>query len=200
MIEPMAANKGGIMLAFCVLSTDDEESRHFLESLYVRFQRQMILTAYGVVKNYEDAEDCVQDVFLRLAKKCPPRLRSLSSETDLRNYLLKATKNAAISHLRGRRHDQLSLEEVGGAGEDRSPELSDEDFLERICTHSEFEECLKAIQNLPPLYRDVLYQHFVLELPISDVAELLGRKASTIKQQIRRGKRLLLQQLHICDE
>lgn len=38
-----------------------------------------------------------------------------------------------------------------------------------------------------------MFYHFVSEMKISEIAELLGRKKSTVQQQLVRGKKLLLE-------
>lgn len=45
------------------------------------------------------------------------------------------------------------------------------------------------------IYRDALYYHFVLELSVPETAKLLNCKASTVKQRLVRGKKLLHVQL-----
>lgn len=187
---------GGVtMLIISTVLTEGDEDRLFLEGLYVRYQRQMIHVARSLLASSEDAEDCVQEVFLHLVRKGLPRLRQLANEEDLRNYLLKAAKNAALTQLRRNRHDKQFREEAERAESARVSELSNEDFLETICRHTEYEACLHAIQALPPVYRDVLYQRFVLDLTIPEIAALQGKKRETVKKQVVRGKKLLLKKL-----
>ena len=56
---------------------------------------KMCIRDSTVLKNDSDAEDIVHDVFLRIATKYMAKISTIENETDLRNYLLKATKNAA---------------------------------------------------------------------------------------------------------
>lgn len=83
------------MLLIYMSFIDDESHRRLFEEIYLSYRKQMFLVARTVLKNDSDAEDIVHDVFLRIAKKYMAKISTIENETDLRNYLLKATKNAA---------------------------------------------------------------------------------------------------------
>lgn len=95
------------MLLIYMSFIDDESHRRLFEEIYLSYRKQMFLVARTVLKNDSDAEDIVHDVFLRIAKKYMAKISTIENETDLRNYLLKATKNAALDHLRKHRHERV---------------------------------------------------------------------------------------------
>ena len=99
------------MLLIYMSFIDDESHRRLFEEIYLSYRKQMFLVARTVLKNDSDAEDIVHDVFLRIAKKYMAKISTIENETDLRNYLLKATKNAALDHLRKHRHERVRTEE-----------------------------------------------------------------------------------------
>ena len=80
------------MLLIYMSFIDDESHRRLFEEIYLSYRKQMFLVARTVLKNDSDAEDIVHDVFLRIAKKYMAKISTIENETDLRNYLLKATK------------------------------------------------------------------------------------------------------------
>ena len=82
------------MLLIYMSFIDDGSRRRLFEEIYFSYRKQMFLVARTVLKNDSDAEDIVHDVFLRIAKKYMAKISTIENETDLRNYLLKATKNA----------------------------------------------------------------------------------------------------------
>lgn len=71
-------------------------------------------------------------------------------------------------------------------------EVSDEDLLEQICTKMECQDVIETICSLEDKYKNVLYYHFVLEKSIPETARLLFQSVSATKQQLVRGKKLLL--------
>lgn len=88
------------MLLLCLTFIDDVSEKNLFENLFFSYRKQMICLALSYVHNNEDAEDIVHDVFLKIAQRYMPIIKEIDNETDMRNYLLKATKNAALNRLR----------------------------------------------------------------------------------------------------
>ena len=57
----------------------------------------------------------------------------------------------------------------------------------------DYDRLVKAIRRLSPIYRDVLLMHYVYELRLDEIAARLERKKGTVKQQLERGKKQLLE-------
>ncbi len=177
------------MLAYFIfIESDDDKS--FFEEIFYKFRKQMIYYAFGFVSNEVDAEDIVHDVFLKIAQKHLGVLKKIENDTDIRNYLLKATKNTALNLTKIKNKEVLLNEWV-------IDEISDEGFVDKVCSQIEYKRILSAINSLDDIYRTVLYYHFVLDLPVKDVASLLGRSLSATKKQLARGKKKLLELLDV---
>ena len=185
------------MLALFLAYLDDDKDKELFEKIFNTYKNQMMSLAMSMLKNESDAEDVVGDVFLRIAQKCFDVVRSIENENDLRNYLLKATKNTAINKINLKKKDNVSLDTVVEHNMDVSQELSDDNFIELICNKIDYEQLLEAIMKLDEKYRDVLYYHFVMELTVPQTAKSLNRSLTTTKKQLVRGKKLLLDLLNI---
>ena len=59
----------------------------------------------------------------------------------------------------------------------------------------EYNRVLEAMKVLEPKYRDVLYYHFVMEVPVPELANNLNQSLAATKKQLVRGKKKLLQLL-----
>lgn len=162
---------------------DDEKNKEIFENIYYSYRKQMFLVARSIVKNEADAEDVVHDVFLRIASKYIYILSKIKNENDLRNYLLKATKNTALNTKKKAGRTLLFDENV---------ELVNDNFEEYICKRYQYEKVLQAISSLDEKYKLVLYYHFVMELEVAEVAVLMEQSVSTTKKQLVRGKKKLL--------
>jgi len=123
------------------------------------------------------------------------KISTIENETDLRNYLLKATKNAALDHLRKHRHERVRTKEENETDVPDSEEMPDDALVEKIHDRIEYKNIVSAIASMSDIYRDALYYHFVLELSVPETAKLLNCKVSTVKQRLVRGKKLLHVQL-----
>lgn len=65
--------------------------------------------ALSILHQKEDAEDAVSKVFLRIAEKNWNVVRDIKSDIDLRNYLLKATKNTSLNMIKARKKKMCLL-------------------------------------------------------------------------------------------
>lgn len=183
------------MLAFYISLVDDREQQRVLETVYNNYKKQMLCMAMSVLKNREDAEDAVHNVFLTIAQRQMDTVCQIKNTVDLRNYVLKATKNVCLNMLRSRKKiADLSEEELHGLGNTRAV-LSDADFWHLICSRAEAEQVTKAIKTLPDIYQWVLYYHFVLELTVPQIAKASDLKAKTVETRLYRGKKLLMEAL-----
>jgi RNA polymerase sigma-70 factor (ECF subfamily) len=125
--------------------------------------------AFQNVQNTADAEDAVQDVFLRLLKAAPFR-----DEEHLKAWLIRVTVNRCRSHWRTAwvRHT-VPLDEACAAlpAEDRS--------------------LWEELWSLPQKYRNVLYLHYYEGYTAPEIAALLKLPLNTVYTHLRRGKQAL---------
>jgi RNA polymerase sigma-70 factor (ECF subfamily) len=124
-----------------VNETAEREPRG-IESLFLQHQRRVFQAAYRITGSAQDAEDVLQNVFLRLARQgeAAPALANPSS------YLYRAALNAALDLLRARRErESLALETVQGVagGPELRPDRAHEDEMLRAWLR-------RALAGLPP--------------------------------------------------
>ena len=183
------------MLVFYLNMFVDENDRNLFEHIYYAYRKQMFTVALSVLGNEDDAEDLVHDVFCNIAEKYIPTLQEIKSEQDMKNYLLKATKNSALNRIRNTKHTiPFSENETYLTSE---KDVSDKQFLDRICNSLSYQEIISAIKNLDKKYEEVLYLHFVLEMSVPQVADYLNRNKNTVKKQLSRGKIILLENISV---
>ncbi len=178
------------MLALYLTYIDDEPDKKKFEELYYAYRKQMTVVALSILHNQSDAEDVVHDVFLNIAIKHMKIIDRIENDIDLRNYLLKATKNTALNWYKRRK----SMVYMGNEDEVvyDVKNIKDDAFVEYICQKTEYDRVFQAVQKLEPKYRDVIYYHFVLEIPVPQVAKMLNQTLSATKKQLVRGKKKLL--------
>lgn len=181
------------MLILYLTLLEDAEDKSLFEKLYYSYRKQMITVAQSVLQNNDDAEDTVHEVFLRIAVRYMDIIRSIEDEKDLRNYLLKATKNTALNMRQKKKRDVSHT--VSEEYLDDVEDIGEKDFVETICERMDYEKVVAAVQNLREPYREALYYHFVMELSVSETAKLLNRTKTATKKQLLRGKKMLIKLL-----
>lgn len=175
-------------LSFYLAALETEEEKISFEKIYCTYRKQMLFLALSILKNKPDSEDAVHDAFIGIANNMKT-VQRIEDETDLRNYVLKASKNSSLNIL-----DRKKIRNEFVPPYDNE-DIADSSFMEELCKKTEYDEVVRAIEKLNDIYREALYYHFVLDLPIPEIAKSLGRKPQTIKKQIYRGKKLLLELL-----
>lgn len=140
--------------------------------------------AFFQLKNYQDAEDVVQETFYQYIKTAPVFV----SREHEKAWFMKVTLNGCRKIFRCawyRHRDSLPV-----------PELSSESNMERLVLEKERrQEVLQAVFSLPGRYREVLHLFYFEDLSIRQIAEVTGRKESTVTSQLTRGRELLKKKL-----
>lgn len=183
------------MLSLYFAYLDDASDQRLFEDIYNAYRKQMVSLALSILGQPEDAEDAVHKVFLRVAERNWDAVRSIKCDQDLRNYLLKATKNTSLNMLETKKHTAASVDAIMEFDLAGITALSDDDFLEQVCNRAEMERIVQAINALDEKYRNALYYHFVMELTMAETAKALGQTYAATKKQLFRGKKMLLKLL-----
>lgn len=164
---------------------DDQEDKDKFEYLYTTFHVYMLNEANNLVNNNYDAEDIVHDTFIDLAKNI--KLIRTNNKIETLNYLLCVTRGHAYNFCNREKHYHVSVEEV-------EENLPDTDWTQLENTIL-YKDIVKVINEMDHLYSDVLYLHYCVGLNCKQISQLLGRKHSAVRQQLKRGKLLLITKL-----
>ena len=142
-----------------------------------RYQNMVYRTALHALGCPQDADDAVQEVFLRLFRYKEP----FEGEEHLRRWLLRVTVNYCRDVLRSPwRKRRASWEEV--------PEVPVFDRPEQAALYRE-------VMALPEKYRMVLDLFYYEELSVREIGGLLGVEASTVTTRLARARRRLKERL-----
>ena len=153
--------------------------------LVTRYRRAMLTIAQQIVRNPTDAEDVVQDAFLR-AFEALPQL------TDLNRFgawLHSITRNRALRYYKnaGRYQPQEDMEPYLNRGTDTSA-ADPAHIVERELTQQAIRD---AIQELPTDYQAVIELYYWAEMPQKRMAEFLSLPLPTVKWRLHKAKELL---------
>lgn len=173
------------MILMSVELQDNEKD--IFEKVYYKYRNALYNKAYYILKNENDAEDVLQNAFIKIAKNIKGINNIEDKETAA--YLLIITKSCAYDFLRKKNKERsISLEEID--------EVSQYDSaIEQLAQKAEYENLVNIIRNIPSPYNEVLFLHYVKDFSLRKTAELLSRKQNTVKMQLVRGKKLLLKVL-----
>lgn len=175
------------MISAVLAAIDSPAERSLAEQLYINYEQKMFRVAMSILKNESDAEDAVQEAFLRVMKNLDKITDAECNETYF--YLVIIVRNVAIDmYNRKRRHPEYDIDECSGIEADTSVE---EEALANIGS----EHIRAALDRLPDKYFDILYLYLFKEYQPADIAVLLGISPELVRQRVFRGRKQLIRLL-----
>ncbi len=150
-----------------------------------RYKEQLLNFVYRFVGNQEEAEDIVQETFLRVYRKRKAYKRIAKFST----WIYTIAGNLSRTELRRRKRRKLfSVTDMGY--EDRDYEISDEGYNPENHTEGVIqEEIIHAeINNLSPKFREVIILRDVQELSYEEISKIIRVPIGTVKSRVNRGR------------
>jgi RNA polymerase sigma-70 factor (ECF subfamily) len=164
------------------------DSSETITALVAEYSTTLYRVAYSVVRNAAEAEDAVQEAFLRVLK----HREQLSEIRDLRVWLVRITWNVVLDK---KRRSKTRPENEDVADFARVLPSSDRRADEILISSQEHRSILKAIDRLPPKEREALLLSAVDELATPEIAAVLGTTESSVRSRIFRARRELSEML-----
>jgi RNA polymerase sigma-70 factor (ECF subfamily) len=161
-----------------------------LSELVRRSQSEVYTLALRLTGNEEDAQDVVQDAYIRVMKG----IRRFRGDSSVSTWLYRVTANTAYTFLQRRNkqrtqplsevEDVIALPEAGGAGPD-----------DAVVTAELRDRLQDAVAELPPSYRSVVVLKDIYGLPHEEIASSLGISETACKVRLFRARRRLREAL-----
>ena len=163
--------------------------------LVEQYQRKIYRLARNITQNAEDAEDVLQDAFL----KAYTNLGKFHGDSKFYTWIVRIAVNEALMKLRKRRGDKMvSLDEEIELGEESvTREIAVWDGNpEQTYSQEEMRKLLDdAIQSLKPTFRSVFQLRDVEELSTEETAEALELSVPAVKSRLLRARLQLRERL-----
>jgi|SRR5215469_3086913 len=157
------------------------------DTLVGRYERKIFRLAQNITQNREDAEDVMQEAFLKAFE----HLHEFQGNSRFYTWLVRIAVNQALMKLRKRRPNQVSLDEQMDTGEELIPrEVEDwgPSPIERF-EQSELATILStAIGELDPSFRVVFQLRDIEGLSTEETAEALGLSVPAVKSRLLRAR------------
>src|SRR5271154_5653918 len=177
------ASTEGCSLALSFI--EDVPSAVDLAALVDTYSTLLFRIANSVLRSRTEAEDVVQDVFIRVLEH---RL-SLPAVRDMRVWLIRIAWNLALDRKRRKRPEQLDESFAKSLASETMP--ADAAMEEAQRYHS----VLREIERLPKAERHVLLLSAIDELGTAGIAGVLGRSESAVRALLSRARARLRERL-----
>ena len=182
-----------------------EGSRDRFDELVKAYTQKLYRLAYGLLGNHHDAEEVVQDSFVRAYRG----LDNFRGDSSFETWMHRITVNLARNkfHWNRRRGEGLnvSLSEPNDSMEDGESsaelELPDTSYSpDRLMQKAETRSnVLNGLNTLPDYIREAMVLRHVKDMPYEEIARILNCPVGTVKSRISRGRELLREYLMKMD-
>ena len=142
----------------------------WMEEIVKRNEDKLFRTAIAIMRGKADAEDIVQDVFIKLFEK-QPHFESPEHETA---WLIRVTVNLCKSRLRSH------LRKKSAPLLDIYPAQTDEQ-----------QNIIETVLSLPSKYRIAVHLFYYEGYSTKEIAGITGQKESTVRERLTRARRML---------
>lgn len=150
--------------------------------LYKLFYKPMYNVCLRMVGNAPEAEDVMQEAFLKAFTK----IDTYEGVVSFGAWLKKIVINRSLDHLKKRK---MKFEEL-------NEKIPDEEPAMLVISEIQMEKLKKAIQQLPDGYRVVLTLHLLEGYDYEEISQILGISNVSSRSQYMRAKQKLREMLH----
>ncbi len=171
----------------------DGDQERFGE-LVRRYQGRLVNYLYRLLRDYGEAHDLAQEVFLKVYQA----LDRYNPKYKFSTWLFRVAQNAAIDQIRKRRLQLVSMDRPKAGNEDQgtwefpSGERGPYGELRNIERGVAIQE---SIERLPWEYRELIVLRHYGELSYEEIATLKGMPLGTVKNKLFRGRQMLKERL-----
>ncbi|MEX2597298.1 MAG: RNA polymerase sigma factor [Salibacteraceae bacterium] len=150
------------------------------KALFEKFSAKMMAVCYRYSKNHDQAEDFLQDGFLKVFSN----LDKFKREGSFEGWIRRTMVNTCLDHLRRQKKEFIDVD------------ISQAEYLvgdyAKTIDPLRKEEMMKIIQGMPDGYRTVFNLYAIEGFSHQEIAEELGVSESTSKTQYRKARTYLM--------
>jgi len=162
-----------------------------------RYQGKLFAYLYRLIGEKEEAEDLLQDVFIKAYKN----LNSYDIERKFSSWIYRIAHNEAVNHIKRKSLKKFIYWDNITSTKDKMETSSAEESADNAWIRKETnKEVGDAIKKLPLKYRQVLVLRYYSDKSYEEISEILGKPVNTVGTLIKRAKTKLSGELQDIDK
>lgn len=163
-------------------TTQDYEK---MEELYELYEQKIYYVAYSVVRNIQQAEDIVQEVFITLYNHLDT-WSNLDTQ-ELKRYILRIAKNKAIDSYRKNKRQGMLVEEYQREISDAVNENINE-WEQQIIAENQIDSLLPVLnESCRQVFKYKIFYNFSYQ----EISKIMGLSEVNLRKQFERARKLL---------
>jgi RNA polymerase sigma-70 factor (ECF subfamily) len=160
----------------------ETDVRMAMDMVTRKYRDRLFYHAVGITKDWEEAYDVVQEVFIRAMRET----RLFQPEFRIKAWLFRVTSNLCFNLVRDRKRRGAILETFP------QPDRAKPDQVERVFKGERREEVLEAIDQMTRDHKEILLLRYYDDLSYAEIAAVLDVKLGTVMSRLSRARGRLL--------
>jgi len=157
-----------------------------------RYQTKLFVYIYRLIGNKEEAEDLLQDVFVKAYRN----LNSYDTSRKFSSWIYRIAHNEAVNFIKRKSLKRFISFDAITSTKDKLDSSSEEEGADKAWLRKEVsKEVSDAMKKLPFKYNQVLTLRYYSDQSYEEIAEILGRPVNTVGTLINRAKKKLSEEL-----
>lgn len=181
----VSADKPSTWTEADIKSVATADPRAALDMVIRKHRDRLFYHALGIVKDWQEAYDVVQEVFIRAMRE----RRFFDAEFKMKAWLFRVTSNLCFNLVRDRKRRGAILDTM------MKPEVSRPDQVEAVFTGERRDEILSAIDKMTRDHREILLLRYYDDLSYAEIAGVLDIKLGTVMSRLSRARARLLSEM-----
>lgn len=147
------------------------QPKNNIENAVKEYADMIFRVCFVILKNEADAQDAVQETFLKYIQKAP----HFENERHEKSWLIKVATNHSRNMLKSRsRYTDTDIESIKNFSADEETMF-----------------VLEALVSLPQKYSVVITLHYIDGYKVNEIAQMIGKTPSAVKMRLQKGRKLL---------
>lgn len=152
------------------------------ELKYQMYSQDLFNVAYGYTRSIQDAEDIVQNVFIKLLQYD----KEFKTSNDEKYWLIRVTINESINFVKSSYKKKIVLnEEIVRSTSDQTKENTDKEYLKYY------------VNELPDKYKSVVILFYFENLKTVEISELLKISEAAVRKRLERARDILKKKMEV---
>lgn len=178
------------LIPSAILLIENDDDRQFMTNLYLDYYALMKKNAMNIVHDEFVCDDLIHNACIKLIRNIV-KIRQLDCWV-LASYIVSTIKSVCFDYLKS--SDIRELTRSVRLDDNDTQDLEDEDYcIETEVLHKlDADHLMRALEKLPPLYRDVLYFKYLQDSTVEEIAAALHIGKDSVYQYLTRARRKAL--------
>lgn len=192
----MTASKCRTMILAMIMTLENEEERSFVETLYHKYEKQMLNICMSVLKNNEDAKEAVSDTFVRIMLNVTPFMESESLE----GLVMVTTKHVAINYYnkkKKRSDHEFNANYFDDEEENVLLDIEDTSasIEQAIMDHDFIFDVKSLLRDMPSEVSTIIIYKYLYRYRNTEIADMLGMDRAMVNVKLQRARQKLREML-----